>query len=61
MVDAALESLGMDIDIEIFGNPRAFYRHGVDIHPALMVDGQILVAGTIPTIEELIEVLKKLG
>jgi len=51
----------MDIDIEIFGNPRAFYRHGVDIHPALMVDGQILVAGTIPTIEELIEVLKKLG
>jgi len=61
VVDAALETLGMNLNIEIFGNPRAFYRHGVETHPALMINGNILVEGYIPTNEDMISLLKKLG
>lgn len=58
VVDAALKKLGNNYDFQIIGNPYLFSDYNVSNPPALLVDGEVLVEGYIPSLEEMISILK---
>lgn len=54
---AALEALGLDIDIDEVTNPAEIASWGVMSTPALVVDDEVVVAGRIPPADRIKELL----
>ncbi|MBB6218603.1 hypothetical protein HNQ80_004777 [Anaerosolibacter carboniphilus] len=59
IVDAALAKLGLNIDFQIISDARDIVKHGVMNAPALLVNGTVAVAGRIPTVDEVVEIIKR--
>lgn len=57
VLNAAIKKLGLDNNYEIIGNPRFFQRFNVSRSPALLIDGEIVIEGYVPTLEEMINLL----
>ncbi len=55
---AAVE-LGLDYELEKVTDLNEIMNFGVMITPALVIDGEVKVAGTIPTMEDLAEYLSR--
>lgn len=58
-VRKACEELGLEAEITHVWDMKEFPKLGVRITPALLVDGNVLVSGKVPTVEELKELLKR--
>ena len=56
-VKKAVEELKLDASIEHIYDPKEFAKFGVVVTPAVVVDGKILVAGKVPTVDELKQML----
>jgi small redox-active disulfide protein 2 len=56
---AAAAELGIDYEIEKVTDFLKFADFGVMVTPALVVDGKVLVAGTVPKHADLLELLPK--
>lgn len=59
IVDEALTRLDLDYDFEIIGELIQIVKLGVTNPPALMINGNVELSGKVPTVEEVMEVLKK--
>jgi len=55
---AAAEDLGIEYEIEKITDIKEIMKFGVMLTPALAVDGQVKVAGKIPSPDEIKEMLK---
>ncbi|TFH41586.1 MAG: thioredoxin family protein [Chrysiogenales bacterium] len=53
----AAEELGIDADIIKVKDIKEIMDHGVMITPALVVDGEVKVAGKIPSIEDVKKII----
>lgn len=51
--------LDLDYDFEIIGELIQIVKLGVTNPPALMINGNVELSGKVPTVEEVMEVLKK--
>lgn len=60
VVDEALSQLGIDEDFEIIGNPRLFSKYGVQENMTLMIRGKILAAGSVPKIDDMVELIREI-
>jgi small redox-active disulfide protein 2 len=56
--EAAAKELGIEYQIEKVTNINDIMTFGVMVMPALVVDGKLIVAGKVPAIEQLKEILK---
>jgi small redox-active disulfide protein 2 len=56
--EAAAKELGIEYQIEKVTNINDIMTFGVMVTPALVVDGKVMVAGKVPAIEQLKEILK---
>ncbi|UCF18800.1 MAG: TM0996/MTH895 family glutaredoxin-like protein [Gemmatimonadota bacterium] len=56
----ALVELGLDAEVEHIYDVREYVRRGVTITPALAVDGEVKVAGHVPSVKELKGLLGRL-
>ena len=56
--EAAAKELGIEYQIEKVTNINDIMTFGVMVTPALVVDGKLIVAGKVPSIEQLKEILK---
>ncbi|HOD66482.1 MAG TPA: thioredoxin family protein [candidate division Zixibacteria bacterium] len=54
---AAVAELGLACEVEKVSDIRAIMEAGVMITPALAVDGRVLVAGKVPSLAKLKEIL----
>jgi small redox-active disulfide protein 2 len=57
----ACQELGLAADISHVYDVREFAKLGVRMTPAVLVDGKVVVSGKVPTVEELKEILSKIG
>lgn len=57
---AVLAELRLDAEVEHIYDVREYARRGVTITPALAVDGEVKVAGHVPTVKELKGLLGRL-
>jgi small redox-active disulfide protein 2 len=53
----AVEQLGLDCELEKVTDISEIIKFGVIMTPALVVDGKVVVAGKVPRIETLKEIL----
>ncbi|MGC8669309.1 MAG: thioredoxin family protein [Chthonomonadales bacterium] len=51
--ELAAKALGLDATVEKVEDVREIVKFGVMVTPALAVDGQVKVAGRVPSVEEL--------
>jgi hypothetical protein len=58
IVDAALSKLGLDVDFQIISDARDIVKYGVMNAPALLVNGTVRFSGRIPTVDEVVEIIK---
>ncbi len=56
--ETAAKELGIEYEIEKVTKISDIMKFGVMVTPGLVVDGQVKVAGKVPTIEQLKEMLK---
>ena len=49
---AAVEELGLDADIVKLTDPMIIRDRGVNAQPAMFIDGKLMVAGRVPTVSE---------
>ena len=56
--DEAAKALGLDYELEKVTSINDIMKFGVMITPALAVDGEVKVAGKVPSVDELKEMLK---
>lgn len=56
--EAAAKALGLDYKLEKVTEITKIMAFGVMITPALMVDGQVKVAGKVPSVDDLKAMLK---
>lgn len=56
----ACAELGLDADISHVYDVKEFAKLGVRLTPAVVVDGAVVVAGKIPTVEELKNIFSQL-
>jgi small redox-active disulfide protein 2 len=56
--EAAAKELGIEYQIEKVTNINDIMTFGVMVTPALVVDGKLIVAGKVPSAEQLKEILK---
>jgi small redox-active disulfide protein 2 len=56
--EAAAKELGIEYEIEKVTKISDIMKFGVMSTPGLVVDGQVKVAGKVPTVEQLKEMLK---
>ncbi len=59
MTTKACEELGLEYEIEKITDLLRFADFGVMMTPALVVDGEVLVSGRVPPLEELKTLLTK--
>ncbi|MEM2226266.1 MAG: thioredoxin family protein [Candidatus Bathyarchaeia archaeon] len=57
----ACQELGLAADISHIYDVRQFAKLGVQMTPAVLVDGKVVVSGKVPTVDELKELLSKLS
>ena len=50
---AALEELGMDVEVDKILNPQVAVERGVMSQPALWINGRLKVQGTVPLVSEI--------
>ncbi len=55
----AASELGIDAEITKVKEVKDIMNYGVMITPALVVDGEVMVAGKVPTVEEIKKLIKK--
>ena len=58
-VQAALDKLNIHADIEKISDMEAITKANLPARPALEIDGRIVAAGQVPTVEEFVEILDK--
>ncbi len=56
----AAEELGIDADIIKVKDIKEIMDHGVMITPALVVDGEVKVAGKVPSLEDVKKIISAL-
>lgn len=56
--EQAAKELGIEYEIEKVTKLNDIIQFGVMVTPALVLDGQVKIAGKVPTIEQLKEILK---
>ncbi len=56
--EAAAKELGIEYQIEKVTNINDIMTFGVMVTPTLVVDGKVIVAGKVPSAEQLKEILK---
>ena len=55
----ALDELGLDADIEKVTDPAAIVGYGILTTPGLVVDGDVVLAGKVPTVRRLRAMLER--
>jgi small redox-active disulfide protein 2 len=55
----ALEQLDLDADVEKVTDPAAIAGYGVLATPGLVVEGDVVVAGKVPSVRQLRELLAR--
>lgn len=60
IVDAALDKLNLDYDFDLISNLPEIAKSGITNLPTLMINGEIKIEGKIPTVDEVVEVLKSI-
>jgi small redox-active disulfide protein 2 len=55
----ALEQLGMDAEVEKVTDPAAIVGYGVLSTPGLVVDGELVLAGKVPSVRQLTGLLAR--
>jgi len=58
-VEGALETLGINAEVIKVENLAEIAAHGVMITPALMVDGEVVILGRVPTVGEIEQLLQR--
>ena len=58
-VREAIQRLGISAEVAHVYDMKEIILRGVSQTPAVMVDGKLVVAGRVPEVEELMELLKK--
>jgi small redox-active disulfide protein 2 len=58
LVEQTVKELGIEYEIEKVTKINDIMKFGVMVMPALVVDEQVKIAGKIPTVEQLKEILK---
>ena len=53
MVEASAKELALEIDLQKVEDINEIVEHGVMLTPALMVDGEVKLSGTLPNPEQL--------
>jgi small redox-active disulfide protein 2 len=56
---AAASDLGVEAEISKVKDIKAIMNYGVMITPALVVDGEVKVAGKVPSVEEIKKMISK--
>jgi len=57
-VKKALEITGIDAKLDHVYDLKKIARYGVKLTPALIIDGKIRVSGRVPSVDEILELLK---
>jgi len=60
IVDEALEKLDYDYDFDIISDIQLIAKAGINKPPAITINNNVVVEGYIPTVEELVNKLKKI-
>jgi small redox-active disulfide protein 2 len=55
----ALEQLGLDAEVEKVTDPAAIVGYGVLSTPGLVVDGELVLAGKVPSVRQLTGLLAR--
>jgi len=55
----AASDLGIEAEVKKVKDVKEIMRYGVMITPALVVDGEVKVAGKVPSLEEIKTMIKK--
>jgi small redox-active disulfide protein 2 len=55
----ALDQLGLDAEVEKVTDPAAIVGYGVLSTPGLVVDGELLLAGKVPSVRQLTGLLAR--
>jgi len=50
---AALEELGLNVDVDKLQDPMEAQRRGVMTQPALFIDDKLVVQGRVPSVDEI--------
>lgn len=58
-MDEALNKLNLNDDFQVISDIPSIVKHGVMNPPAIMINGEIKIAGKIPTVEEVVEVIQQ--
>lgn len=56
---AAVDKLGIEADVKHVTDIGEIVRSGVMMTPALMVDGEVKIAGRVPKVDEVVALLRK--
>lgn len=59
VMNAALRELGLNHKYEIIANPRFFSRYNVKTSPTITIDGEIVLEGYEPSLDEMIKLLRE--
>ena len=57
-VEQAVKELGACVDVEKVEDLRSIMNFGVMVTPAIAIDGEVKVAGKIPSVEEIKEMIE---
>lgn len=49
----AARALGLDVEVELVEDSKAIMEFGIHITPALAIDGEVRIAGRVPTVAEI--------
>ena len=59
LVEEAADQLQLSCDIEHVTDIKRIMAYGVMITPALVIDGEVKFSGKVPSLEDLISILRK--
>lgn len=55
-----MDKLNLDYDFDLISNLPEIAKSGITNLPTLMINGEIKIEGKIPTVDEVVEVLKSI-
>jgi small redox-active disulfide protein 2 len=56
--EAAAKSIGIEYEIEKVTNINDIMKFGVMMTPALVIDGEVKIAGKVPSVEDIEEMIR---
>jgi len=59
VVKDVVKELGIDADVSHLYDIKEFAKYGVTITPAIVIDGRVVLAGKVPSKEEVKKILVK--